>query len=409
MRFHPLHLAALLLVIPETAMAGDPFQQSGTRTHGFHFLEGARAEIGSVSPDNGSSALVFGLTSSAGTLISPALDLTLGLRYWNADLDLEEASGSNGSLRDFSLQGNLNYHLMKIVGLRPYGLAGLGAHFVSADVPGNVDLADATGGFNFGFNLGIGVATAKEKGIGFRAEARREQAGDADNWNYTVGVGWWPRDKAVRSPQIASATTAAATTPATPTSTSGTLTYAEAAALQGTNERLTAENNSLRTQAGAGTATTPGATPVSTPEGRAAAQREAFQQMARLSGNPGGHSDTPQGPLFASESFVTFEEGASKLDAGDLNQVRRLAVLLLMFPGTTVKLEGHADSRGSIAANQKVTTARAMAVRQELLRLGVTSNAVTAVGIGSARPAVGDATLAVNRRVSVLVTGMAPK
>ena len=171
MRIHPLCLTALLVLAPGPAMSKDIFQQAGIRTHGFHFLEGARFEIGSVNPDQGSAAALFGINTSAGTFISPAFDLTLGMEYWNSDLDMEDGSGSNGSLSDFSLHSDLNYHLGKIFGLRPYGLAGLGAHFVSADVPGEALLEDALGGFNLGLDLGIGLATAG-RGLGFRGEIR---------------------------------------------------------------------------------------------------------------------------------------------------------------------------------------------------------------------------------------------
>jgi outer membrane protein OmpA-like peptidoglycan-associated protein len=258
------------------------------------------------------------------------------------------------------------------------------------------------------------VATAR-KGLNFRAEARNEVTDQVGNWNYTVGVGWWPTTKAVRSSSPKSSA-APATPPPAPSTTSGGTTggtsgsstsaggvsYTEAAALQSTIDRLTAENKALHAQAGG----TP--LPPPTPESRAAAQRAAFQRMATLSGNPGGFSETAGGVQFASEQFIGFPEGGAKLDAKDQEQIRRLAVLLMMFPGSTAVLEGHADSRGSVAANQKVTTSRATVVRQELIRLGVPSDAVTAQGIGATRPVADNATLegrSANRRVSVRVTG----
>jgi outer membrane protein OmpA-like peptidoglycan-associated protein len=253
-------------------------------------------------------------------------------------------------------------------------------------------------------------------------EARREVVDQAGSWNYTVGVGWWPGEKAIRVPKSAAAaqtsapapapaTTAPAATTAAPAGTTAApatgLSLAEAAALQSTIDRLTAENATLRAQAGgAPPAAAPSDVPA-TPESRAAAQRAAFQRVASLCGDPAGYSDDASGPKFATERLVTFEEGGSRLDARDQEQVRRVAILLLMFPGSTAAIEGHADAGGSVAANQKVTTARAEAVRMELVRLGVPAGALTATGLGSSRPMVDNASAGrlANRRVSIRVTG----
>lgn len=418
MWFRSLCVSAALMLSPTLVMAAPLFEQIGVRTHGFHFLEGARAELGTINPDHGSSSAIFGLNTSAGTIFSPNVDLTLGLRYWSTDLDPDENVSSDGSFSDFSLHGDLNYHLFKVFGFRPYGLAGIGAHFVSADVPGESQLEESIGGFKPGLDLGIGAATSK-KGLGVRVEARREALSDAGNWNYTVGVGWWPGEKAVRVPTsgaaaapaqaAAPAPTTAPVAPSTAPTTSG-LSLAEAAALQSTIDRLTAENATLRAQSGGGAATVPAApATASTPESRAAAQRAAFQRVARLCGDPDGYSDGSNGPSFVSEHLVTFEEGGARLDARDQEQVRRVAVLLLMFPGSTAAIEGHADSGGSVAANQKVTTARAESVRGELVRLGVPSGALTARGVGSSRPMVDNASTGrlANRRVSIRVNGAA--
>jgi len=423
MRFRSLCLSTALLIFASPAIAKDFFEYAGVRTHGFHLFEGAHAEFGVADPDDGSAGFLWGVNTSAGTLFSPDLDLTIGFRSWSADLDDSDA-GAEGSYSDFSLHGDLSYHFFKVWGLRPYGLAGLATHFVSADIPGDSELEDSIGGFNLGIDLGIGAATTR-KGLGVRGEIRREAAGDAGNWSYTVGVGWWPTQNAVRVPKAASAapTSSSGSAPATtstgstsagstgaPAATStapvsGGLSMAEAAALQSTIDRLNAENEALRAQSGGAP---PAAAPkAATPEDRAAAQRAAFQRVAKLAGNPDGYSDGPDGPRFVTENLVTFEEGGSRLDTRDQEQIRRVAVLLLSFPGSTAVIEGHADSGGSAAANQKVTTARAEAVRGELTRLGVPAGVLTAMGVGSSRPMFDNASAnkLSNRRVSIQVNG----
>ena len=415
MRLRSFTLAALMLALPTPSVAGDLFEYAGVRTHGWHFLEGARAEVGTVNPDKGESTILFGLNGSAGTIFAPSLDLTLGMRYWSADLDPIENEGSRGSFSDFSLHGDMNYHFFELWNLRPYGLAGLGMHFVGADIPGDQQLQDSIGGFGLGVDLGVGIASSRRRGLGFRVEARREFADQVENWNYTVGVGWWPGHNAVRVPsapsqsqsQVTPTTSAPppAATGAAPASGGG-LSYTEAAALQSTIDRLTAENTALKNSG------TTLAAPPATPESRAAAQRTAFQRMARSSGDPGGYSDTSDGVQFASERFINFPEGGSKLDTADQEQIRRLAVLLFMFPEARAQLQGHADASGSVSANQKVTNARATVVREELIRLGVPSNAITAEGLGSSRPVADNTSTqgrSANRRVSIRVTSPTPR
>ncbi|HEX7879456.1 MAG TPA: OmpA family protein [Candidatus Eisenbacteria bacterium] len=411
MKFRSLCLSTALLLFSVPASARNAFEYAGVRTHGFHLFEGVHAEIGTVNSDDGSTGFLWGINTSAGTIFSPNIDLTLGFRSWSSDLDPSD-TGIDGSVSDFSLHGDMSYHFFKVWGVRPYGLAGLATHFVSADVPGDSEREDSVGGFNLGLDFGIGAATTR-KGLGVRGEIRREVAGDAGNWSYTVGVGWWPTQNAVRVPTAASVAPASSP-PATPAPvgtsgntsapTSGGLSMAEAAALQSTIDRLNAENEALKSQSGAAPAAAP---KTATPEDRAAAQRAAFQRVARLAGNPDGYSDGADGPRFVTQSLVTFEEGGSKLDTRDQEQIRRVAVLLMAFPGSSAVIEGHADSGGSVAANQKVTTARAEAVRGELVRLGVPAGSLTALGLGSSRPMFDNASAnkLSNRRVSIQVNG----
>lgn len=87
--------------------------------------------------------------------------------------------------------------------------------------------------------------------------------------------------------------------------------------------------------------------------------------------------------------------------------IKALADFMTQYPQTTTTVEGHTDSVGSDAYNQKLSERRADAVRSELVqRYGVSAERVSAVGYGESRPVADngtDAGRAVNRRVEAEV------
>jgi OOP family OmpA-OmpF porin len=81
------------------------------------------------------------------------------------------------------------------------------------------------------------------------------------------------------------------------------------------------------------------------------------------------------------------------------------------YPSTTTVVEGHTDSVGPDAYNQKLSERRANAVKQVLTnQYGVQSSRVQSVGYGESRPVADNATeagRAVNRRVEAKVEAQA--
>jgi len=72
-----------------------------------------------------------------------------------------------------------------------------------------------------------------------------------------------------------------------------------------------------------------------------------------------------------------------------------------------VTVEGHTDSRGSEAHNQKLSERRAGAVREYLVGKGVAAERLSAVGLGESQPVASNDTaegMAQNRRVELRVT-----
>jgi outer membrane protein OmpA-like peptidoglycan-associated protein len=77
------------------------------------------------------------------------------------------------------------------------------------------------------------------------------------------------------------------------------------------------------------------------------------------------------------------------------------------FGRPDVVIEGHTDSTGSEALNQKLSRSRAESVRQYLIQNGtLPADKITAKGYGSSRPLASNATArgrAVNRRIDVII------
>jgi len=97
---------------------------------------------------------------------------------------------------------------------------------------------------------------------------------------------------------------------------------------------------------------------------------------------------------------IYFDFDSSEVRAADQDIVSRHAMQL--GGGGDIRLEGHADERGSREYNIGLGERRAQAVRQMLLIQGVSSNQISTVSFGEERP-VGfgssEADYAQNRRV----------
>jgi outer membrane protein OmpA-like peptidoglycan-associated protein len=105
---------------------------------------------------------------------------------------------------------------------------------------------------------------------------------------------------------------------------------------------------------------------------------------------------------------VLFETGQATLMPGALTTVDRLAQFMGDYPERTVQIEGHTDSAGSDALNQRLSEQRAAAVRDALVARGVDIRRIQTIGYGEARPVASNDTPAgrqQNRRIEVVVSG----
>lgn len=111
------------------------------------------------------------------------------------------------------------------------------------------------------------------------------------------------------------------------------------------------------------------------------------------------------GEALLSRLVVYFEFDQSDIRAEFNDMLAAHGRYLANNPGTRVRLEGHADERGSREYNIGLGERRAQAVRRVLLLQGAATDQLSTVSFGEERPAVtgsDEETWAMNRRVELV-------
>ncbi len=151
------------------------------------------------------------------------------------------------------------------------------------------------------------------------------------------------------------------------------------------------------------------AAPVKKKPGEAAVEeRPVPQETARTHGLAGeeGLKGTPlemPGGLLA-ERVIYFDLDSTEIKEEYRPLLAALADYLSAHPEVKVRLEGHADERGSREYNLALGERRAMAVRDFLVLLGVSPDQIQVVSYGEERPAVpghDEEAWSKNRRVEI--------
>lgn len=89
----------------------------------------------------------------------------------------------------------------------------------------------------------------------------------------------------------------------------------------------------------------------------------------------------------AIELKITFDTAKSIIKPEFESEVRNLATFMNQYADTVVTVEGHTDSQGSDAYNQKLSQSRADAVKAALItKYGIGADRVNAIGYGEAKP-----------------------
>ncbi len=103
---------------------------------------------------------------------------------------------------------------------------------------------------------------------------------------------------------------------------------------------------------------------------------------------------------------ILFDTNSTKLDADSLDLLDRLAAAAQSCNGLRIAIEGHTDTEGSARYNKKLSVRRARAVQDYLLKTGMRSQQLEAIGYGYDRPAAPNDTpqnMAKNRRIEFVI------
>jgi outer membrane protein OmpA-like peptidoglycan-associated protein len=109
------------------------------------------------------------------------------------------------------------------------------------------------------------------------------------------------------------------------------------------------------------------------------------------------------------KSDVTFDTNSVTLKPGLMTEIDRVAGVLVQYPQTFVRVEGHTDSVGTAEYNMDLSSRRAMAVKNLLVERGVSGSRLETIGYGESMPVATNNTEAgrqKNRRVEIKI---APK
>jgi len=121
--------------------------------------------------------------------------------------------------------------------------------------------------------------------------------------------------------------------------------------------------------------------------------------------------EAPVAEVVRVELDVKFDFDKSVVKPNSYADIKNLADFMKQYPATHTTVEGHTDSVGPDAYNQKLSQRRADAVKKVLTQqYGVESSRVNSVGYGKTRPVADNSTeagRAVNRRVEAQVEAQA--
>jgi peptidoglycan-associated lipoprotein len=120
-----------------------------------------------------------------------------------------------------------------------------------------------------------------------------------------------------------------------------------------------------------------------------------------------GVGESFEDPEEVLETIIFFEFDSSEVRPADQDVVAAHAILLNDNSRKNIRLEGHADERGSREYNIGLGERRAQAVRQILMIQGVSGSQIQTVSFGEERPAStgsSESDYAKNRRVEIRYT-----
>ncbi len=112
--------------------------------------------------------------------------------------------------------------------------------------------------------------------------------------------------------------------------------------------------------------------------------------------------------LIVNMSDVLFDTAQFTLRPGAREKLSRIAGIVTAHPGLKLEVEGHTDSVGDDAYNQRLSERRAESVKTFLLSNGIVADSISSKGLGESTPVADNMTAdgrRANRRVELVVSG----
>ncbi|MCM2314923.1 MAG: OmpA family protein [Thermoanaerobaculia bacterium] len=108
----------------------------------------------------------------------------------------------------------------------------------------------------------------------------------------------------------------------------------------------------------------------------------------------------------AIKNEILFDVDSATLRPRAKTTLEEIAEVFREYPDTNLRVEGHADSTGSDAHNQRLSDRRAESVSNYLVMQGVSGARIDAIGFGESEPRASNATAEgrqLNRRVEIRI------
>ena len=100
-----------------------------------------------------------------------------------------------------------------------------------------------------------------------------------------------------------------------------------------------------------------------------------------------GHQGWVENPDQFKSDTVYFDFDSSSVKPGEKSKISAVADYLKSNPAAAVRVEGNCDERGTEEYNRSLGERRALAVREEIVTLGIEPNRVDTTSYGKDRPA----------------------
>ncbi|GBC61284.1 hypothetical protein DENIS_2244 [Desulfonema ishimotonii] len=103
---------------------------------------------------------------------------------------------------------------------------------------------------------------------------------------------------------------------------------------------------------------------------------------------------------------VSFSTNSATVKPGLMSEIDRIAQVMVQYPQTRIRVEGHTDSTGKEDYNLQLSQRRADSVKDLLIQRGVNAASITSIGYGEGQPVASNATAEGrmrNRRVEIKV------